>query len=358
MRAVVANLLWNPIVEKELRSRMRTWRAPCTITLFLFALGAAGYVALLAAVAFSSATGGGYSGAAGPGIFGTLTVCELILILFIAPALTAGAISGERDRQTLDLLLVTPVRPVSIVLGKLIASLAFVVLLILLSVPLFSFVFLFGGVALDQLLSAVLIGLVTALVLGSFGLLASTLSRGSIGATVGTYIATFLFLILPVVIPVFGNAVQGPNANYFEPGMPAYQLADPGVAAGSLIAAVFGVGHNTNGCNTDSNGVTTCTRYVNFGFSGGGSIGVAVPGRVVNGKVISPTFSQPQNETYTLSSDRVVTDGDKIIGGPFRGLRVWEAFVIVDTLIAAVALTAATLLLGRGGFRKPKRRRG
>ncbi|MCK9910255.1 ABC transporter permease subunit, partial [Microbacteriaceae bacterium K1510] len=59
------------------------------------------------------------------------------LLCFIAPALSAGAISGERERQTLHVLLTTQLTPQRIVLSKLMTSLAFIFLLFIASLPLY-----------------------------------------------------------------------------------------------------------------------------------------------------------------------------------------------------------------------------
>ena len=48
----------------------------------------------------------------------------VILLMFMAPLLTMGAIAGERRHKTLELLLATPVRPWQIVWGKYLALLA------------------------------------------------------------------------------------------------------------------------------------------------------------------------------------------------------------------------------------------
>ena len=39
----VAQALWNPIVAKEYRSRMRTWRSPIAITVYILLLGGVGW---------------------------------------------------------------------------------------------------------------------------------------------------------------------------------------------------------------------------------------------------------------------------------------------------------------------------
>ena len=49
-------------------------------------------------------------------LYVVLAAVQMGLVLLTAPAVAAGSISGERERQTLDLLLVTKMSPLSIVL--------------------------------------------------------------------------------------------------------------------------------------------------------------------------------------------------------------------------------------------------
>ena len=48
---------------------------------------------------------------------------ETLLVAFLAPASTAGAISLEREKQTLELLAATPISSLAIVIGKLLSAL-------------------------------------------------------------------------------------------------------------------------------------------------------------------------------------------------------------------------------------------
>jgi len=167
----IARTLWNPIVAKEYRSRMRTWRSPLTITIHVIVLGGIGW-AVFSAIANSVAGFGSSGGGVSPSsmgilLFTFLILFQIVLLAFITPALTSGAISGERERQTIDLLFVTPLAPFSIIWGKLLASMSFVVLLLVLSVPIFSLVFLFGGIELDQVVYAFAVTGATALMLPS-----------------------------------------------------------------------------------------------------------------------------------------------------------------------------------------------
>ena len=64
-----------------------------------------------------------------------VTSMEFLLLMFIVPAVTASSISGERERQTLDLMLTTRMSAGQIVGGKLLSALSTLVLLHLSSFP-------------------------------------------------------------------------------------------------------------------------------------------------------------------------------------------------------------------------------
>ena len=68
-------------------------------------------------------------------VFESVVLIMTVLVLFFVPALCAGAIAGERERQTLATLQVTLLRPRSILLGKVVAALAYLVLLIVAALP-------------------------------------------------------------------------------------------------------------------------------------------------------------------------------------------------------------------------------
>ena len=77
---------------------------------------------------------------------------EFVMILMVVPALTAGSISGERERQTLELLLSTQAGGGEIVAGKLMASMHSVILLLISSFPVMTLSFAYGGIHLEDLL--------------------------------------------------------------------------------------------------------------------------------------------------------------------------------------------------------------
>lgn len=195
----------NPVMLKELRSQMRGWRAFVVLTVYLLLLSCltiALYLSVYATSAAMVSLGGGLMGATtGRTLFGGIVLLELLLVCFIAPAFTAGTISGERERQTYDLLVTTLLRPRSIVFGKLGSALAYVVLLILAALPLQSLAFILGGVTPAEVFIALIGLLVTALISASVGLFFSSLVRSTILSTVLTYgVVLFMTVGLPFVI--------------------------------------------------------------------------------------------------------------------------------------------------------------
>jgi ABC-2 type transport system permease protein len=187
-------LLDNPLIVKDAVSRMRSWRAPVVLTLYLGLLGFSGY-AIFVVVAISS--GVDRSGAARTGsyVFNSLALIQMSLVSLFAPALAAGAISGERERQTLDVLLVSRVSAVGIVLGKLVASVAFMLLLILAALPLFAAVFLFGGIDFEQFMVTQLLTVSTALSIGAVSLFLSAVFRRTLPSTVAAYGVAFAGMV-------------------------------------------------------------------------------------------------------------------------------------------------------------------
>ena len=196
----VAAVVDNPLIIKDGVSRMRTWRAPLVLTLYLGLLGTFGYAIFILQVLLMTSNGQVGAAQVGATVFIVLAFIQISLIGLFAPALAAGAISGERERQTLDVLLVSRVSAVGIVWGKLVASVAFMLLLILAALPLFAAVFLFGGIDAEQFLITQLLTVTTAVSLGAMSLLLSAAFRRTLPSMVASYGAAFAGLVGTLVV--------------------------------------------------------------------------------------------------------------------------------------------------------------
>lgn len=205
-------LTQNPITIKELRSRMRGRRAFVILTVYLLAMSS--LIALVyLAYGESSTPYSSNASDAGKAVFTAVLAVQVFLVLFVGPASTAGAISGEKERQTYDLLRTTLLTPRALVLGKLTSALSYVFLLIFASIPLQSIAFLLGGVSLSELLISQLLILVAAVTFAMFGLYASSVMRTTLAASILTFSGSlFITLFLPlivlliatIIVPLFG----------------------------------------------------------------------------------------------------------------------------------------------------------
>jgi ABC-type transport system involved in multi-copper enzyme maturation permease subunit len=214
--------LSNPVTVKELRGRMRGRRAFAVLTLYLLILSGLITVVYLAYSGNAAGPGSSAARTAGKGLFAVVLAVQVFLVAFIGPAFTAGAISGERERQTFDLLRTTLLSAESFVLGKLISALSYVFLLVLVSIPLQSIAFLLGGLSLTELVISQLLILVAAVTYALYGLWCSAAMRSTLAATVTTF-AGMLFItfgtpMLAGMAVVLGSAFSGrwPSGILFE----------------------------------------------------------------------------------------------------------------------------------------------
>lgn len=203
-------LLQNPITVKELRSRMRGRRAFVVLSVYLALMS--GFIALIY-LAYAQTSGGPYGPdprQAGKVVFTAVLGVQSFLVIFVGPAFTAGAISGEKERQTYDLLRTTLLTADAFVAGKLFSALSYVFLLILAAIPLQSIAFLLGGVALIELVLSQILLLVAAVTFALFGLFASSRMKTTMAASVLTYaMSLFMTIGIPLLVGLF-SAILGP----------------------------------------------------------------------------------------------------------------------------------------------------
>lgn len=181
----------NPVLFKELKLRFRSFKGFNGILFFLLAMCifVFGYIFLTVNISGTSYFRPSQSFV----LFAFLSYIQLGLVLFTAPGLTAGSISSEREKQTLPILLTTSQSSFQIISGKMLSSVAFLLLLIVAGLPVYSLVFLFGGISPWSFVKVFFFLFVTLLAIGSIGVMFSTLIRRTIVSMIATY-GTMLFL--------------------------------------------------------------------------------------------------------------------------------------------------------------------
>ncbi|WJH37589.1 ABC transporter permease [Paenibacillus sp. CC-CFT747] len=177
-------------------------------------------------------------------MFYFLSCAQLGLIAFMTPGLTAGIVSGEREKQTLNMLLTTQQSSTTIIVSKLVSSLSFMLLVIVATMPVYSIVFLFGGISPSQLIKVFLFYLFIMFVLGAFGIMFSTLFKKTVISIIVTYGFTlFIFagtgMLYLFFMEVMQRAYRGttpPSYSWvgyilgFNPAAALLSLFEPGIS--------------------------------------------------------------------------------------------------------------------------------
>lgn len=184
-----------PMLGKEMRFRTRGWRSPLILTAYL-GLVSAGTVAF---IWLGLDCSGLITPQTGLALYGLMVLGLVLLLAFIAPAVTASTISGEKERKTYDLMLVTKASLTGIVLGKWLAALVYLLFLVIAALPVLAVVYFFGGVPVKELAMTVLVCMLTGLGYGAMGIALSAVLRRS-------QVAIIVSLVLVFVL-VFGSLV-------------------------------------------------------------------------------------------------------------------------------------------------------
>ena len=123
----------------------------------------------------------------GAQMFRQVVLIQFLGILLFLPALVCGAITSEKERDSLSLLLITRLSPWTILSEKLLSRLVPMFTFLLLSLPLLAFAYSLGGVSTMEMISGVSILCLTCLHVGALSLMCSSWATTTVSAFIGTY---------------------------------------------------------------------------------------------------------------------------------------------------------------------------
>ncbi len=200
---------WNPIVKKDLRVAARSMR----ISWGLFAYEALLTMVFLIALAVIQADSRSIYGSGNVYnhliyLFPVIAIAQVFIVTLIVPILTASAISGERERQTLDIMLTTCMSPFSIVLGKVSSAVVHILFFVTAGMPIMALAFVAGGLNWMNLFYFVLAIILLSVLAGSIGIFCSALCRRTITAVILSFAFYFVFGILTGVPVVIDGALR------------------------------------------------------------------------------------------------------------------------------------------------------
>ena len=188
----------NPILKKELMVGSRSMKMSFAI------MGINGFLTLVVILVMMIASGAsvlsGYDYSNLICLFPVLGCIECGILSLVVPIITSGSISGEREKQTLDIMLTTPVKTFSIAVGKLESAMVVVMMYMISSIPLLAIAFVLGGLSWWALLGLIGMMLYLGIYVGSVGIFCSSVVKKSVAATILTLAIGIGIITLTTVI--------------------------------------------------------------------------------------------------------------------------------------------------------------
>lgn len=137
------------------------------------------------------------------GLYPVLAITQFVILGVIVPVRTASSISGERERQTFDIMMTTGMTPFSVVAGKVMTAIVQSMLFIAASLPIMALSFVVGGMSWSYLFWFFAIALLISLFSASIGILCSSLCKKSVSAVImsyGFYLIFFIGTLVPSIL--------------------------------------------------------------------------------------------------------------------------------------------------------------
>jgi len=180
----------NPVLQNELVANLRMTRSFVLLAVYVGLLGLLVYAAWPEDQRLDMVQ----SEKAKP-LVDLLFLGQYLLVSLLTPSFAAGAITGEKERKSYEMLMASPIRPGAIVLGKLAASLTPLLQLMIGSLPIVMLCLPLGGVHPTEVLAAYLAMIFS---VGLFAML--SLWCSSIFVRTSASLVVSYLLILPLAL--------------------------------------------------------------------------------------------------------------------------------------------------------------
>jgi ABC-type transport system involved in multi-copper enzyme maturation permease subunit len=179
----------NPVLMREMLARVKGKRSFIVhllfLTFFLFVFLPVYYFVLKSEVPWRENNGA----------FAGLLFVLLGFVAIVSPAFSSGSITGEREQKTLSFLLVSPLKPFTVIFGKVLSSFLFSALLLATTLPFFFLAFTIGGINGERFFLSFVLILTSSLFFSALALFFSSVSRRTASAIAITY-GIIAFLII------------------------------------------------------------------------------------------------------------------------------------------------------------------
>lgn len=181
----------NPVLHRELLVNLRTHRSFILLALYQLALCAVIYFAWPRELWLDLTE----NPQSTRNLVNLFFLGNFVIASLMTPTFAAGAITGEKERKTYEMLLASPLHPRAIVWGKLVAAMTYLAILVFTSLPVVMLCLPLGGVSFYEVLAAY-VGLFSCLI--TFGMI-SVAGGVFFRRTSASLVASYL-VILPLVL--------------------------------------------------------------------------------------------------------------------------------------------------------------
>lgn len=210
----------NPIVKKDVKVQARSMKICWGVFVYELILALVFFLAInIIQSASRYSTSNIYS--AMVWLYPVLAVTQLVILGLVVPVKTASSISGEKERQTFDIMMTTSMSPFSIIVGKVMTAVVQSMFFVVASMPVMALSFIIGGMSWAYLFWFLGIALLVSLFSASIGILCSSLCKRSISAVIMSY-AFYLLFFLGTALPTILYEVVKGNLKYTLGTLPRF----------------------------------------------------------------------------------------------------------------------------------------
>lgn len=192
----------NPIIKRDVRVQSRSMKICWGVFAYELILALVFFLAMLIIRENSRYSDGNIYGTL-IWLYPVLAVTQLVILALIVPVRTASAISGEKERQTFDIMMTTSMTPFSIIMGKVMTAVIQSMFFVVASMPIMALSFVVGGMSWSYLFWFLAVAVLMSFFAASIGILCSSLCKRSVSAVImayGFYLIFFVVTALPILL--------------------------------------------------------------------------------------------------------------------------------------------------------------
>lgn len=199
----------NPIIKKDVKVQSRSYKMCVEVFVYEIIMALVFFVAMIFITRQNRYSDDNVY-ASIVWLYPVLAVTQWVILGVIIPIHTSSAISGEKERQTFDIMMTTSMTPWSIIMGKVMTAVLQGMLFVVASVPVMALTFVVGGLSWSYLFWFIAVALLVSLFAASIGIMCSSICRKSITAVIVSYGIYMIFFVV-TALPVY---LVGPMTDY------------------------------------------------------------------------------------------------------------------------------------------------